>query len=107
MRKEVKTMIDFASTMLSFEAEGPDQSDPTHITFPTTVRKANAAVKGFDIHYADGDHHILREGISVHSSIAADDPRTVNLVLDFILNDNSHDKPYFGSMAVLVIVERD
>jgi hypothetical protein len=105
MRKEVKLMIDFAEHAFSFPSDNQDRQEPWAFPFASTVKRASVALKGFNIHYNDGDHHILREGIAAHCSIRPGAPDIVDVVLDFNLVDNGH-PPYGGSAEVLVIVDR-
>jgi hypothetical protein len=101
-------MIDFKSMRIGFgrTTGGPRESGQP-MRFPSAVRRAEAAINGFEIGYEGNDHHLLRTRIDVKVDSVVND--TVNVSVGFSLRDSSghFDDPYSGFVDVLVIVERD
>ncbi len=98
--------IAFKSTWVQFDpTKGQKQREPGTVTFPSKVKTANAAIKGFRIGYTDKDHHIYQ--IEVDVDMASIVGPTVNFFVDFLLRDSSGyiDDRYGGWVEVLVIAE--
>jgi hypothetical protein len=73
--------------------------------FGGTVQTAVVMLQGFDIHYNNSDHHILREEIqlAIESRIGT----TVGVRATFLLRDDSGniDDPYSGNINAVVIAD--
>ncbi|HEX5716959.1 MAG TPA: hypothetical protein VF179_12420 [Thermoanaerobaculia bacterium] len=97
--------IAFQETRINFPpTTGRQQRGNVTVSFPTTVKTAQAMLKGFNIGYDGGDHHILREEIDIDSSISYN---CVNVGVDFLLRDGSGniDDSYSGWVEVVVIAD--
>ncbi|MGF1476762.1 MAG: hypothetical protein ACFB6S_14485 [Geminicoccaceae bacterium] len=72
--------------------------------FSATVQKAEAMLKGFNIRYTNGDHHILEQEIDLDTRIVGN---TVEVSADFLLRDGSGniDDPYTGWVQAVVIAD--
>ena len=98
--------IQFKAGKVNFDASTGRQREPLTVTFPgRTVRSANAALKGFNIEFTNGDHEIVRQEIDI--DVIGVVGEAVNLSVDFLLRDSSGniDDPYKGSVEVLVIAD--
>jgi hypothetical protein len=75
--------------------------------FRGNVVRAQAMLKGFDIRYTNGDHHILREEINLNVSLDAAHPNTVLVQANFLLRDDSGnlDDPFAGRVEAVVIAQ--
>lgn len=69
------------------------------------VRQAAVMLRGFEVHYNNGDHHVLQERIQLDLSSTAGG--VVNVVASFLLRDSSGniDDPYSGSIDAVVIAD--
>jgi hypothetical protein len=99
--------VAFKSKRIIFDnTSGQSQLEPGSITFPgRTVRSAEAAIKGYNIAFADGDHHVLQTQIDIDMGTIVGD--TVNFNVDLVLRDGSgfFDDRYGGWVEVLVIAD--
>ena len=99
--------IDFMKRSHTFPAHtGGTQSFDLSFTFPSNVRRAEAAVAGVNIGFASSDHHLFRVEADVRvRSITAG---TVVVAVNYALRDSSgfFDDAYNGTVDILVIVER-
>ena len=84
---------------------GRPQFENQTVGFGSPVMTHSAALKGFDIHFENGDHHILRETISLSTSVNPSQPNDVRVDIEFLLRDDSGniDDPYSGFVDVLVV----
>ena len=75
--------------------------------FRGNVTKVQALLKGFDISYNNGDHHILREEIDLDAAVDPAHPTTVNVTARFLLRDSSGniDDPFSGNVRAVVIAQ--
>jgi len=99
-------MIDFQRLRFTFPSTtGRPQSATLASVFPSAIRRADAAINGFDIGYDGSDHHLLRSRVDVATSVVNN---TVNVTASFSLRDSSgnFDDPYSGFVDVLVMVDR-
>jgi hypothetical protein len=98
--------VDFRQVRINFDpTSGREQRESGTAVFNSTVRRANAALKGFSIGYNNGDHELLRETVDVDvTSIISN---TVTVAVDFLLRDSSGniDDPYSGFAEVLVMAD--
>ncbi len=74
-------------------------------TFPTRVRAADAAIKGFSLDYAKKDHHI--NVIAVDVDILNVEGNDVEFLVQAMYADKKNDDPYLGFVNVLVIADVD
>ena len=101
--------VDFQRQRATFPSHtGSAQSIELAFGFPTTVRKADAAINGFSIGYVGSDHHLLRADIDTDARIDPFQPNLVRVTVRFSLRDSSgtFDDPFSGFVDVLVIVDR-
>jgi hypothetical protein len=99
-------MLDFRSVTVSFPTlSGGPQRQTSFAAFGGPVREADTALKGFNIFYANGDHHVLREQVDI--DVLSVNNNVVNFAVDFVLRDSSgnFDDPFGGSVEVLVIAD--
>ena len=75
--------------------------------FRGSVLRAQAMLKGFDITYNNGDHHVLREEIALDVALDPAHPTTVNVTATFLLRDSSGniDDPFSGNVRAIVIAQ--
>ena len=94
-----------ATTVKFDPTKGREQSEPGFVNFDQRVRIAECAMKGFNVRYDDGDHHILQETIQV--TRVAIDGTQVSFTVNFLLRDSSGniDDPFDGQVDVLVIAD--
>ena len=98
--------LDFRTVNIRFDpTSGQAQREPGTAVFSRRVLKAEAALKGFNIGYTDGDHHIFRQEVDI--DITAIRNNAVDIAVDFLLRDSSGniDDRYNGSVEVLVLAE--
>jgi|SRR4030095_177310 hypothetical protein len=99
--------IDFQRQRFTFApfAGGP-QSLEQSFTFPTQVRKAEAAINGFNIGFTNVDHELFRQ--EVDAAVTSVTGQTVVVRVSFALRDSSgvFDDRYDGWVEVLTIVDR-
>ena len=98
--------LDFRNVVVPFNpASGGAQRENGIAVFNSTVRRANTALKGFNILYTNGDHEILRQEIDI--DLTSINGNSVNFAVDFVLRDGSgsFDDPFGGSVEVLVIAD--
>lgn len=84
---------------------GQVQSETGAVVFPSRLLRAEVAINGFDVQYADGDHHVFRQIVDARIENIQD--RTVFFRVDFLLRDSSGniDDPFRGRVDVLVIAD--
>jgi hypothetical protein len=75
--------------------------------FRGNVTRVQALLKGFDITYNNGDHHVLREEIDLDAAVDPAHPTTVNVTARFLLRDSSGniDDPFSGNVRAVVIAQ--
>jgi|SRR5687768_103967 len=96
--------IAFKSTKVHFDAtSGGKQTEPGRVTFPTRVRTAEAALKGFQIGYTERDRWIMRQEVDVDNIRI--DGATVEFDVDLLIRDASTDNIFDGIVEVLVIAD--
>jgi hypothetical protein len=73
--------------------------------FSARVEKAEAMLKGFDIRYTNGDHHVLQQRIDL--DVIAINNNTVTISSQFLLRDSSGniDDPFRGFVQAVVIAD--
>ena len=84
---------------------GRKQREEATAVFSARVEKAEAMLKGFNLRYANGDHHVLEQEIDL--DITQVNNNTVTVAADFLLRDGSGniDDPYRGFVQAVVIAD--
>jgi hypothetical protein len=98
--------LDFRLLNINFDpTTGRAQRESATAIFNSRVIKAQAALKGFNISFNNGDHNFLREQVDI--DVTGVQNNAVEIAVDFVLRDNSgnFDDPYSGSVEVLVIAD--
>ena len=99
--------VDFQRQRATFPSfTGGPQSTELTFVFPSSVRKAESAVNGFNVGFSNSDHHLFREQID--TTVSAINLNTVRVRVDFALRDSSgnFDDAYNGFVDVMAIVDR-
>lgn len=97
---------DFQRQRFTFPSHsGSAQSLEQMFVFPSSVRKAEAAINGFSIGFSSSDHHLFRQEID--ATVTSVSLNTVRVRVNFALRDSSgvFDDKYDGYVDVMVIVE--
>lgn len=97
--------IAFREGWISFPSTtGRKQRGSSVENFGRNIITHQAMLKGFNIRYDNGDHHILETEIDLDSSVSG---TTVTVYGDFLLRDSSGniDDPYRGWINYVVIAE--
>ena len=83
---------------------GRRQRSQVTVVLPSAVRSAQAMLKGFNVTYNNGDHHILELEMDLDTSILSN---TVTVFGDFVFRDSSgfFDDPYSGWINFVVIAD--
>ena len=84
---------------------GSAQSVEQVFTFPSLVKKAEAAINGFNIGFTSSNHHLFRQEID--ATVTSISGNTVRVRVSFALRDSSgvFDDKFDGFVDVMVIVE--
>jgi hypothetical protein len=101
-------MLDFQSRRFNFPSRsGFIQTQEQTLDFPSSVRKAEAFLSGFNIGFTDEDHHIFRHEINAAVVRTLED--TVTVRVTFLLRDISGNinDCYDGFIDVVVVVDRE
>jgi len=98
--------LDFRVVNVQFDpaTSGPRSQTVTAV-FGSRVARANAAVKGFDIQFTNGDHHFLREEVRLGNTAIQNNAVQVPVTIALRDNSGTFDDPYSGSIDVLVIAD--
>jgi hypothetical protein len=99
-----------ALSLLNYKVEfdstkGKIQHEHGSVTFSSNVIVADAALKGYDIKFSSGDHHLSELEISIQE-VSKTGP-TVNFTVYFLMRDASGDidDPFEGWVDILVIAD--
>ena len=98
--------LEFRQLTINFDAtSGRKQRESATAVFSGRVRSAEAALKGYNIRYTNGDHHVLEQEIDL--DITNVNNNTVTVAADFLLRDSSGniDDPYRGFVQAVVMAE--
>ena len=98
--------LDFRTVTINFApTTGAPGRETATAVFGSTVTKANAALRGFDIRFNNGDHHILRELVDIDVEQILNN--TVRVADDYLLRDSTGniDDPYSGTVEVVVMAD--
>src|SRR5262245_22441172 len=101
----VTMAIQFREGTLTFPpTTGRRQRANTTVVFGGPVHAAQAAIKGYNVRYDNGDHHILELEIDLDTPVTAN---TVTVFGDFVFRDSSgtFDDPYSGFINFIVIAD--
>ena len=92
------------NTLIFPPTTGRRQRAQTTVSLPSTVRSAQAIMKGFNVIYNNGDHHILELEMDLDTTIFANN---VTVVGNFVFRDSSgtFDDPYSGWINFVVIAD--
>jgi hypothetical protein len=81
-------MVSFKQLSIKFDStKGKRQRETATAVFNSKVKSAEAVLKGFNIRYSDGDHHVLEQEIDL--DIIKTEGNTVTVAADFLLRDSS------------------
>jgi hypothetical protein len=97
--------IQFREGWLNFgPVTGRRQRESTTVNFSSRVRSHQVMMKGFNVQYNNGDHHILELEIDLDSSV---DDDVVKVDGDFVFRDSSgnFDDPYSGWINFVVVAD--
>lgn len=85
-------------------ATGRRQRGSQNVTFSGTIGAYQVAMKGYNIRYDNGDHHILELELDLDSSRNGS---TITVNGDFVLRDSSghYDDPYEGWINFVVMAD--
>ena len=98
--------VDFRVGSVRFDpATGGPRQQTVTVVFGSTVVRGDAALKGFDVQFNNGEHPVLRE--EIHLAGVTIQGATVQVPVDLAFRDNSgfFDDPYSATIDVLVIAE--
>jgi len=98
--------IDFRVASIKFDpTQGQVQREVGTVHFNGKVLRAEASIKGFSIGYDNGDHHVLREMVTLDVDSISDNVVTVGC--NFLIRDDSGniDDPFDGRVDVLVMAD--
>ena len=87
------------------EVVGSRQQQTKSINFGGVVRAVKVLLAGFEVHYGNGDHHVLREQVQL--AIVGNSGGVVNILASLLLRDGSGniDDQYGGSIDAVVIAD--
>ena len=97
--------LDFREGWLNFPpTTGRRQRENTTVVFPTTIRRAQAVLKGYNARYDRGNRPLLEIEVDLDTSITGN---TVTVFGDLALRDSSgvFDDPYTGWINFVVIAD--
>ncbi len=97
--------LQFKEGWITFPATtGQRQRLSQTVSFTGPVNAYQVVMKGYNIRYDDGDHHILELELDLDSTVSGTD---VTVTGDFVLRDSSgnYDDPYEGWMNFVVIAD--
>ena len=82
-------------------------SDQMTFSFDPTAGRVQAFLKGFDITYNDGNHHVLRDAIDLDAVVDPAQSTTVNVTARSLLRDSpgNIDDFFSGSVRAVVIAQ--
>ena len=99
-------MLAFKELTIYFDpTRGIKQREMATAVFSRDIRTAQAVLKGFNIKYSDGDHHILAQEIDLDTQ--SNGTKAVNVYADFLLRDSSGniDDRFEGWVQCVVIAD--
>lgn len=70
-----------------------------------TIQRAAVMLQGFEVHFSNGDHHVLQERVQL--DILSTSGGVVDVAATFLLRDGSGniDDPYSGTIDAVVIAD--
>lgn len=98
--------IDFRQVTINFDpTRGRRQRESQTVVFNAPVQKAEAMLKGFNLKYNNGDHHVLEEEVDL--DIISISGNAVTVAADFLLRDSSGniDDPFSGFVQAVVVAD--
>jgi hypothetical protein len=104
-RRKVMAM-DFRTTEVVFkEAKRDDNTEKGMVTFDSRVRKADAAIKAYQLGYTEGDHELLLQKVQVWDVKEQGDDVHFQVTIGLRDDSGNYDDPYEGKVSVLVIAD--
>jgi hypothetical protein len=98
--------LDFRVLTINFvSSSGFERRESATAVFPTNIRRAEAALRAFDIGYSNEDHHVWREKVDI--DIVRIVGNTVEVAVNYLYRDSSGsiDDRFNGRVEVLVIAD--
>ena len=98
--------LEFQTFTVKFDpTSGRRQREPGFVNFSRGVRRAECAIKGYNVRYTDADHHILELEVDIDGPTVSG--TQVSFTVDLVLRDSSgnFDDRYNGWVEVLVIAD--
>lgn len=99
-------MIQFRELTIYFDpTRGIKQRESASASFSgRRIKTAQAVLKGFNLKYTDGDHHVYEQEIDLDTIVRGD---TVQVFADFLIRDSSGhiDDRYHGFVQAVVIAD--
>ena len=102
--------IDFAQIHIDFRTFNPrglnqEQRFFGEHTFNRRIRKATAAINGFELYFAESDHHFQTILVGCDAIIDDAERGTVSARIKLKLADKNFDDPVDGWVTVVLFVE--
>ncbi|HEY0143830.1 MAG TPA: hypothetical protein VGF48_23285 [Thermoanaerobaculia bacterium] len=98
--------IEFRTTEVIFpEGKRKAQTQRGSVTFDSRVRAADAAIKGFELGYTEGDHELLLAQIGITDVKKQGDDVTFTVTIGLRDNSGDYDDPFDGKVTVLVTAD--
>lgn len=97
--------LQFNEGWINFPATtGRRQRVSRSVNIPGTINSYQVVLKGYNVRYDNGDHHILELEIDLDSTRSGN---TITVTGDFVLRDSSgnFDDPYEGWINYVVVAD--
>ena len=87
------------------DVTGRVQQQQKFINFGGVVRAVKVLLGGFEIHYGNGDHHVLREQVQL--AVIGNNGGVVNILATLLLRDGSGniDDQYGGNINAVILAD--
>ena len=98
--------IEFREVSVHFDStKGIKQREPFAANFSRRIRTAQACLKGYNIGYTDGDHHIFKIEVDIDGPIV--DNNIARGHVDYLFRDSSGriDDRYNGWIQLVVMAD--
>ncbi len=95
--------IEFRTSSVAIPSGTGRRSINGSATFGSSVRRANVALNGFKLDYANSDHHI--NVVEADTDIVSVSGNTVNFRVECSYADKNFDDAYSGYITALVVAE--
>jgi len=98
--------IQFRDVQMQFsEGKRKDSVMRTSVFFDSHVRAADAAIKGFELGYTEGDHELKLAKVGVTDVEARGQEVTIEVTIGLRDDSGDYDDPYDGNVTVLVLAD--